>query len=254
MTSSTKSMTRLFIILAGLLIVVSGCSDNEVTAPVNDDTFVIADDPLDNVLKSTDGQTPADPQDRCDRLAEVLGLDEDQLAALSAAYTVFREDMADLRTQVRSGEISLEEARAAAAVLRDAFEAELQLILTEEQWDMLQDMRDGGRRDEDHRDGHHGGGDGEHQDRDELWTGWFEELGLDADQIAAVLEALDTMHVGMQDIRAQVLDGTMTWEEARTAAQALRDDFDAALQSILTEEQYQALLDLRPDCEGPRHR
>ena len=46
--------------------------------------------------------------------------------------------------------------------------------------------------------------------------------------------------------------GDIDREEAKAAAQALRDDFDASLQEILTEEQYAALVELRPDC-GRRH-
>jgi len=33
---------------------------------------------------------------------------------------------------------------------------------------------------------------------------------------------------------------------------ALRAEFDAALQAILTPEQYAALQELRPDCEGKK--
>ena len=46
--------------------------------------------------------------------------------------------------------------------------------------------------------------------------------------------------------------GELTHEEARDAAAVLRAEFDTALQTILTPEQYEALLALRPDCEGPR--
>ena len=71
----------------------TGCSQDEVTGPEADSTF-IAEDPLDDVLKSTDGRTPADTQDRLARLAEVLGLDEDQLAALTLAYNEFLDGIA----------------------------------------------------------------------------------------------------------------------------------------------------------------
>lgn len=253
MTPSMKSTARLILILAGLMILVAGCSDNEVTAP-DAPQAIIAEDPLDDVLKSTDGLTPEDPQERCTRLAEVLGLDEEQLAALSATYSEFREGMAELRDQVHSGELTMDEARDAAAVLRDAFEAELQIILTEEQWDILQDMRHEGRHGEDGDQQHDRDRDRDPQSPGDLWGEWMEELGLDETQITAVLEAFETFTSGMQDLRAQVQDGIITKEEAFEAAGVLRDDFDAALQSILTEEQYQALLDLRPDCGGRRGR
>lgn len=155
----------------------TGCSDNEVTAPAPG-TIVIAEDPLDDVLKSTDGRTPTNPRERCSRLAEVLGLDEDQRSALTMG-----------------------EARNMAGAMRDAFEAEMQIIMTAEQWDMLQDMRhEGLRHDDQHRGGHHGGGH-HHQGPTDLWGSMFEDLGLDADQITAVLAALDVLHEGMQDLR-----------------------------------------------------
>ena len=59
-------------------------------------------DPLDGALDSTDGVTPAQTGPRLDRLVEVLGLNEDQVEALAAAYTEFRTARADLRDLVRS--------------------------------------------------------------------------------------------------------------------------------------------------------
>ena len=136
-----------------------------------------------------------------------------------------------------------------AAARRETFEAEMQIILTAKQWDYLQDMRHEGRRDEGHHHGRH-----HHQGPMDLWGSMFEEIGIDADQIAAILTARDVLHDGMQDLRDQMHDGTMTYEEAHEAAEILRAEFDSALQRILTEEQYQALLDLRPDCGGRRGR
>jgi hypothetical protein len=243
-----KTTSLLILVLAGLMLMVNGCSDNDVTAPTPG-TIVIAEDPLDDVLKSTDGRTPADPRERCARLGEVLRLDEGQLSALTMAYTGYRDGMAGLRNQVMHGELTMDEARHMAGAMREAFEAEMQMILTAEQWDHLQDMRHEGR----HGGGHHGGGH-HHQGPTDLWGSMFEDLGLDADQIAAVLAALDVLREGMQDLRDQMHDGTMTYEEAHEAAEVLRDDFDTALQTILTEEQYLALLDLRPDCGGRQGR
>ena len=243
-----KSTSLLILVLAGLMLMVAGCSDDQVTAPTPG-PVLIAEDPLDDVLKSTDGHTPADPHERLARMAEVLGLDEDQLAALTMAYTGFRDGMDELRTQVMNRELTMDEGRHMARALRDSFEAEMQIILTAAQWDQLQDMRHEGRQGEDH---HHGGG--HHQGPGDLWGSWFEEIGVDAGQIAAIIEALFVLQDGMQDLRDQMHNGTLTFEEAHEAAEALRADFDAALQAILTEEQYQALLDLRPDCGGRQGR
>lgn len=244
MTRFTKSLAPLLFLLAGLLLLTTGCSQDQVTGPDADQTF-FAEDPLDDVLKSTDGFTSNDPQERLARLAEVLGLDEDQLAALTVAYTEFRDGVAALGTQVHNGEITGEEAREAVAVLREAFEAELQIILTAEQWDLLQEMRYQGQR----RDGHNH----HHQVPHDRWVAWLTEAGADEGQIADVFEALEVLLSGMQDLRDQAHEGTLTREEAREAAEILRAEFDAALQTILTAEQYEALLNLRPDCGGPRH-
>jgi len=251
--TSKRSTSLLILVMAGLMLMVAGCSDNDVTAPPSG-TIVIAEDPLDDVLKSTDGRTPADPRERCTRLGEVLGLDEEQMEALTMAYIGYRDGMAGLRTQVGNRHLTMDEARHMAVAMREAFEAEMQIIMTAEQWDHLQDMRHEGRHGGDHHSGGHHGGGHHHQGPTDLWGSMFDDIGLDADQIAAVLAALDVLHEGMQDLRDQMHDGTMTYEEAHEAAEALRADFDTALQGILTEEQYQALLDLRPDCGGSRGR
>ena len=127
-------------------------------------------------------------------------------------------------------------------MLRDAFEAELQLILTEEQWDLLQQMRQDAH-------GPHGNHMG-NQNPYDRWHDWLNEIDADEDQSAEVFAALDVLRAGIRDLRDQVHDGTLTREEARDAIEILRADFEAALQSILTEEQYAALQELRPDCGG----
>jgi|GEM_PF-6345689 len=249
-----KRPVILVLVLAGLLLSVSGCGKDNPTVPnATTDQTLIAADPFDNVLKSTDGSTPTDPQERCDRLAEILDLSDQQWADLSEAYLGFRNGMHDLRAQVQAGEMTIDGARMAAAGMREAFEAEIQVILTEEQWNMLQEMRHDGEPD----DGHHHhmdrdrDWDGDHDsDYDDEWGAWMEDFGLSEDQMAAVIDAFATMRTGMQDVRDQVQAGDMTMDEAFEAAAALRDDFEAALQEILTEEQYQAFLEWRPDCGG----
>lgn len=244
MTKFTKSFAPLFLLLVGLLLLTTGCSQNEVTGPEADQTF-FAEDPLEDVLKSTDGMTPASPQDLLARLAEILDLDEDQMAALTMAYNEFLDGAESLRIMVQNDEMTFQEANAALAVLREAFEAELQIILTADQWDLLQEMRFLGQQ----RDGHNH----QHQPPHERWVAWLTEAGADEVQIAAVFESLETFHTGMQDVRDQMHEGTLTREDARLAAETLRSDFHAALQTILTTDQYDALMLLRPDCGGPRH-
>ena len=236
----TGLMSILAVLFAMALV---GCSE-EATAPTMDlnsiEASTIALDPLANVLDSTDGSTPGDPTAKINRLAEVLGLDEAQKEALLVAYTEFWDARAALRDQVIAGEITLEEARDQCAVLREAFEAELQLILTAEQYEMLQDLRRYRHRNE----------TGE-CDKYQIWGDLLEEIGADSMQTVEVFEALDILHDGIKNLFAQVKEGTLTREEAIEAALLLRDGFDAALQAILTAEQYEALLALRPDkCEN----
>ncbi len=236
------AMTRSIMIL-GIMAAVAftGCSDEtgitEVGVPGAE--VLMTEDPLDGVLNSTMDYAPPDPNERIDKLAEVLGLDEDQKAALLAAYIEFREGVAAIRELVKAGELTCEDAREQVAVLREAFEAELQIILTPEQYDLLQEMRQSRDRDR-------------IRDRDsyERWVAWLTEIGCDEDQTAAVLAALDTFRTGIFDLHEQVKEGTLTLEEARVAAQALRAEFDTALQAILAPEQYEALQELRPDCDG----
>ena len=224
-------------------IAFAGCSgDGSTVAPTATslDVSAIAEDPLEGSLDAVDGCTPPDPATRIDRLAEVLGLDEAQKEALLAAFMTFREGVVALRDQVVAGEITIEEARELAALLREDFEAELLVILTPEQYEMLQDLRRVRDRIRDRIE------DGT-CDKYQVWDIWLNAIEADSTQMAAVYEALDVMHDAIRELTAQVQDGTITREEAIAAAKELRDEFDAALQSILTEEQYAALLELRPD-------
>ena len=236
------AMTRIIMVLGIMAAVaLTGCSDEtDLTGVETPGTEVfMTEDPFDGVLNSTMEYTPPDPGTRIDRLAEVLGLDEDQKAALLAAYTEFREGVAAIKDQVAAGELTCEDAREQVTVLREAFEAELQLILTPEQYNLLQEMR---QNKKDRKIGHRNAND--------RWDAWLVEIGADEDQTAAVLEALATFRSGIHDLHDQVKAETMTLDEAKEAAEVLRAEFDAALQAILTPEQYAALQELRPDCEG----
>ncbi len=229
-------------LIIGLILLAStamiGCSEDSTTAPETSLLSRIAEDPFDEVLTSTDGYTPENPVTRIDRLAEKLGLDETQKEAVLTAYLAFRAALVELRDLVRAGEITLEEARAEALILREAFEAELMVILTPEQYDLLQEMR---RVRERIRELTHA------TDKYVRWEEWLTEIGADSTQMADIYIALETLHEGIRDLVSQVNDGLITREEAIAAATILREEFDAALQSILTEEQYEALLALRPD-------
>ncbi|HEX9898498.1 MAG TPA: hypothetical protein VGC81_04700 [Candidatus Methylomirabilis sp.] len=244
MRSIRVSLSALAMFLvAGMFL--AGCGEETLTGvnatPVPD-AGVLVEDPLDGVLNSTDGSTPADHGMRLDRLAQKLGLDEEQKAALKEAYKTFHDGLKALHAQVRSGDITVEDARAAAAVLREAFEAELQVILTPEQYEMLQEMRQ-------NRDGRNHG----MRDPHARWLYWLNEIGADEGQIADVMAALRTAHDALMDLRLAIKAGDVTREEAKTMVMDIRIAFDAALQDILTPEQYEALQELRPDERGKNH-
>ncbi len=219
----------------------AGCgNDASITAPGGTTGAVTLDvaDPLDGALNSTDGTTPTDHGRRLGRLAEVLGLTPEQKAAVAEAYATFHAGVHALKAQVRAGTMTPEAAREAAGLLRADFEAALQVILTEEQWNKLQEMRQ-------NRDKNGNG----HRDPQDRWIAWLTRIGADEGQIADVLAEMETVKTGMQAIHAELRAGTITPAEARERARALRDAFEVALQEILTPEQYAALLELRPDCD-----
>ncbi len=240
-TNHFPAMIGRFLALTMLAtLALSGCSQNDSVTGMNlDGATLLVTDPLDGSLNSTAGSTPPDPQARIDRLAEALGLDETQKAALAEAYASHRAGMMALKESVEAGDITHESGRAQAMELRETFEAALQLILTPEQWDQLQQMRAN----------HDGRGRGR-RNPIERWNAWLTEIGAKPDQVTAVFAALQIRHDGMKAIGQQVKNGTLTREQAIEAAKALRDAFDAALQTILTPEQYTALEALRPDCAG----
>lgn len=229
---------------AGVLLVslhLAGCSNDEGVTGVGVTQTELASDPLEGVLTSTLGYTPENPSDRIQRLADVLGLTDAQEEALLAAYTELRTGMDALRAQVEAGDLTREEAREQADALHEAFEAQLQVILTEEQYDLLQEMRAARHHPPRHERG-----------MEDRWSAWLTEIGATEVQVADVTAALQTLRDGMDALRDRIVAGELTREDAMDAAKALRDEFDAALRSILTEEQYEQLLALRPDCNrGP---
>jgi Spy/CpxP family protein refolding chaperone len=243
-TLNSPAMGRLTAMLLMAVLVLAGCGNQQTITATDSGSLDLADvgqlveDPLDGAFDSTDGFTPAEAGPRIDRLAELLGLSDEQKAALAAAYLEFRDAHEALRDLVRSGELTHEEAFAEAADLRDAFEAEVQIILTPEQYDLFQELRAGKQAGRDHPG----------RGMDDRWAAWLVEIGADEAQTAAVLEALATFKDGVKDLRDSVRAGDLTREEARDQTAILRDQFDADLQAILTAEQYEQLLTLRPDC------
>lgn len=235
----TAGIQGLFALMIVASVALVGCGEQNLTGPDESPSsgeFLVASDPLTGVLNSTDGSTPVDAQSRIDRLAEVLGLDEDQKAAFAAAYDAFKTGIGELRAKLAAGEVTREQAREQVGALRETFEAEIQVILTDEQWNQLQEMRE-------KRDGRRPG----HRDPADRWNAWLQEIGASEDQVAAVMAALQTLHEGIRALHNQVRSGDLPIEEAKEQAMGLRDAFHETLQDTLTEDQYAALLELLPD-------
>jgi Spy/CpxP family protein refolding chaperone len=196
-------------------------------------------DPLSGVLNSVDGTTPSDPSRRIQRLAEILGLSAEQVAALVDAENTLRTGLSALRDQVEAGTLTREQARIEARALHEAFQASMQLILTPEQWNRLQELLE--NRDRRGR-GHH--------DPVRRWLRWLNAIDADSTQTEAVLSALEEFHDTLADIRARFRSGEINRGQGIQLIREARDDFDAALQEILTDEQYSELLEMRTDCPG----
>lgn len=189
---------------------------------------------------------PGDPSERWEHLVEALQLTDEQIEALQPAFDEFHEAMQALRTGVREGELSREEAARRREVLNGEFEAFLQDVLSPEQYDQWQELREnhphpgsgGGRP---------GHGNGPEFDPAARWAELAEVLGLSEDQLTTITEAAEQLRASMQDLRSQVRAGELTRGEAAELAESLRADFDLFLQGVLTPEQYEQLQELRPD-------
>jgi hypothetical protein len=85
--------------------------------------------------------------------------------------------------------------------------------------------------------GHHGPG-GPHHPRP---GDPFRDLGLTAEQMAQVRQAQQDLHTAIEALVVQLRDGTLTPEQFQTQVEAARGNFESALQTILTPEQYAQL-------------
>jgi len=191
-----------------------------------------------------------DPSGRWESLVEALQLTDDQVETLQPAFDEFRETMQALRTSVRAGELSREEAAAQREALSDEFEEFLQDVLTPEQYELWQELRDSRAR-PGHDGDRPGRGDRPAPDPEARWEQLAEVLGLSADQQAAITEAAVELQAAMQILREQVQSGEITREEAREIGEGLRAEFDLVLQEVLSAEQYEQLQELRENRPNP---
>jgi hypothetical protein len=178
---------------------------------------------------------------RVDRLTEILGLAADPSRTLLGRYAEFRGGLGELAGRLRAGEVDRSAARERAGHLRRGFEAELQIVLTEPQYDHLQQLRQ-----LHHRQRH------AHRDPAERWAEWLRAVGAGSQQQESILDALHSLRDGIQALRQQLRDERIDRSEAFAGAALLRAEFDARLRQLLTPEQFALLLVLRPDGVGGR--
>lgn len=232
----TTALLGMFLLLSSLAWL--GCDDAQTPLePASRDVAQsYAADPVEDALLGSDGRSAPESDRRMSRLAEILELDAMQLSALGDAYYSFRTAMQALRAEVRDGRLATMRAREEAGLLKSGFEAQLQVILTEAQYDHLQQLRQLCYQQ------HHA-----HRDAVRRWADWGKEIGASQEQFDLILVGLETLRHEITDLRAQLRDGHLSRDEAYRAAQDFRSAFDATLSEILSAEQYEALMGLRPD-------
>ncbi len=154
----------------------------------------------------------------CGRLAEVLGLSDEQVAQIQKYEQETRDALAALRQQVKDGSLSKEDAHAQGKALRDAEKANILGVLTAEQQAKFAELRS-----------HHG----RPFDLERL----TKLLALDDAQVAQLKTIMSDTKTKVEDLRSQVESGAITQDEGRTQIKALLDAQLGAIKGVLTAEQ-----------------
>ena len=100
------------------------------------------------------------------------------------------------------------------------------------------------------RDGRGPGVDGGRHRGRGPWAGG--DLDLTQEQTDAIQDVLEKYRPQMEAIRDQVRDGSLTREEARTRAEAIRDSIRTEIEALLTPEQLDALEARRQEFDDRR--
>ncbi len=248
-----------------ILFAVAGCSDETATNPIGTNGTSSGDtsEPLDETVFDAYAYVgvegfSGERADGWSRLAELLGLTDEQTEQMQLAFENFRDALRDLRDQVRQGALTREEAYEQAQLLRAEYEELLQTILTPEQYELLLELR---RQNSDstgpqEAGPHHGQNDngGPVDHAIVHWEHLAEVLELTDAQSADLAKAGEDLRTELLELQALIRSGELTREEAREQARLLRAEHEATIQSILTEEQYALLLELRAGATGPQGR
>jgi Spy/CpxP family protein refolding chaperone len=174
-----------------------------------------------------------------------LDLTPEQQEALTALLETHRETMRGLREDLRAGSITREEFHAAALEQREALEAEVREILTDEQEARLEELRCERRAERAAEQLERLG------DHLEVKIDFLTRvLALDEAQQTELRSILEGSLDRMRDLLEQVQACTLSREEAREARAEIRDETAAAIGAILTEEQAQRFDALRELMHG----
>jgi len=204
--------------------------------------------------KRFEGHRPKDGQGRGqkhDRLPDELNLTEEQRAQLAEARQPMRDVMQELHAQYPGGRKN-EEFQTKAQELRDKMRATMEGILTQEQLDQLQQLRDN-----------------RHAERSEQREEMVEtKLDRHVEFLTGVLDLTDTQSEQVRDILASSHEQTKTLmenaredktarDELRDAMKNIKDEAATTIRGILTPEQtaiFDALKEMMPRDGRPGRR
>lgn len=164
-------------------------------------------------------------------------LSDDQIAAIEAIRADYATQREALIESFRNGDIERDAFRTQMQELHDAMKAEIEGVLTDEQKAELDQIR---AEREAEREAERAEREAALEARrDSAKVVMATVLGLTDDQVTSLETLWADQDAAFEDIRAQVDAGDLTREEAQAAIEALRTDFDTALQALLTEDQYE---------------
>lgn len=194
--------------------------------------------------------------------ADELQLTEEQVAALTELHEELKGEFQGMRGERGRrgrGEGPTDEQRAKAEELREAHQEKVKGILTDEQWEKLEELR--AEKREERREARQERGMERQAERLEFLA---EILDLTDEQRASIEGILDEQHdriAALSEEFREGLDGGRPTEEQRdahhAAMEAIRTETHASILEALDEEQaalFESLKNLRPEHRGRRGR
>jgi Spy/CpxP family protein refolding chaperone len=186
--------------------------------------------------------------ERLDQMMDALDLTDEQRAQVEEAAEAMHEQMQELHEQCRESDEDRAECRERGRELHDQFRAQLETILTAEQLEQLDDLRNERREERSEQR------DARMEVRaDRMVTLLSKILDLTADQEEQIRAIHESMAEERQAIRDQMHSGEVSFEDMREQRDERRDEIHQAIRDILTPDQqevFDALADLLPH-HGP---